>query len=183
MQNSHHCGAGVAQACFHLLTAALAQQTPSAEVLAVVGQQVIAIFAQTAASTGHRSRTRITSARLRLYRYAMAAGEILERGFFHGAGVERVAEAGVVDDTAFSNIDPVVGVPLAFRYEMRARQVGIFQAADSWLDLRVHGRPRFGVRRYHSYKSRTMWSDLQRDTHTIMTLLDAFCALLRTLSR
>ncbi len=103
---------------FELPAAILATQCPSAEMFAVVRQDAIALFAQSRARPLHHFAT-IEELQLMSNPDFMAMRELLERNVFHRPAPQSVGKAGVVNDAAIANVDPVVSVEPARADKMR----------------------------------------------------------------
>lgn len=129
----------VADAGFYLFAAGYAADAPRAEVFAVVGQQVVAIFAEAGAGAVDGLGAEVAGEGFGLDRHGVARGKRFERGFFDRRGLQCVAEAAIVNDAAAAGVDAMMGVAIARRDQVGARQVGVGGAVSSELGLRMHG--------------------------------------------
>jgi hypothetical protein len=100
---------------FNLIAARFTAQTPFAEVLAVVRQQPIRVFAY----TGACSEDHLCGIELRWHIASapdwIAAGEASERRFFHRSSTQAACESCVMHDVAVAYVDPVMQITAARR--------------------------------------------------------------------
>jgi hypothetical protein len=106
----------------HLTAAGAAVEAPRDEVLAVVGQQVVLVFAEAAACAAHRFHADELRGRVLTDRDFVAGGELFDGDFLHRAAMQRLREAGIVDDHAVARVDAVVFVARAARDEFGAER-------------------------------------------------------------
>jgi len=106
------------EACMNLFAAAFAEQAPCAEVLAVVRQQAVAVFAEARAGAQHGFFAGILRERMRAHGDGVTVGKCLERDFFDGAAMRGLGETCVVNDLAAADINAVVFVAAALRDQM-----------------------------------------------------------------
>jgi hypothetical protein len=98
-----------------LIAARLTAKTPFAEVLAIVGQQPIAILTHSGA------RAPDDFSRIEVRRDiesdpgGSASGETIERGFFDRPSAQAVDKSRVVDDLSFADVYSVVQIPATRR--------------------------------------------------------------------
>jgi hypothetical protein len=98
------------QPCFNLEAAMLTAQTPFAEVLAVVGQQPVAILAYSRARPPNYLSTIEGLRRVGSDPDRTAAGETSERNFFHRTSAQAVCQSRVVHHRAAADVDSVVQI-------------------------------------------------------------------------
>lgn len=100
-----------------LHTAVLIPERPGAEVLAVVRQDSIPAFTKARARTRHHFCT-TEALRLASNPDAVAMRETLERNVLHRSAPQSVSKAGVVDDAAIADVDPMMSVENSRRDKM-----------------------------------------------------------------
>ena len=114
----------MAQAGSNLFAAGNAFDTPRAEVLAVVRQQAITVFAETRTGAFDGFEATVTAPRVLDDDDVVSGAEALERDLLDGAAMQRRAKARIVNDLAAADVDAVMAITLANGDEMRAeRQV------------------------------------------------------------
>src|SRR3954469_1469282 len=118
-----------------LRAAADAGQAPCDEVLAVVGEEAVAIFAEARAGTRPRGRTGKSRRRRALDLHWAAVGEFDERDFLDRSAVQPGLEAGVVNDAAVAGVETVMHETPARRRQVRSDAQGLRQGR---LGMRVH---------------------------------------------
>jgi hypothetical protein len=101
---------GARQPGFYLIAPLLAAQTPFAEVLTVVGQQPIAVFAYSRARPADHLPMIEVRWRIGSDPGRVAAGETSETNLFHRPSVQAVCESRVMHDLATTDIDSVMQV-------------------------------------------------------------------------
>ena len=106
---------------FNLHAAALAAQRPLTEVLAVVCQEPIAVFAEARAYPLHHF-TAIEARCIVSNPDAVAMSEIFERNVFHRTASQSMGKAGVVDHPTVANEDAVVAIECSRADEMRSER-------------------------------------------------------------
>ena len=82
-----HAGSRMAQAAMHLFAAAFAEQAPCAEVLAVVREQAIMVFAEAGACAAYGFVADVAGGRGRADRQRMASGEAFQFHFLNRAAM------------------------------------------------------------------------------------------------
>jgi hypothetical protein len=103
---------GQGEKAFDLAAPPLIAQRPGAEVLAVVGQDAVARFAQARECALHHFAT-IEASVLGLNAHGSATRETLERNLFHRSAPQPVCKTSVVNDATIAGVDAVVGVERA----------------------------------------------------------------------
>ena len=106
---------GTRQPRFYLVAAPLIPQTPFAEVLTVVGQQSVGVFAQSGARSADHLPTIEVRCRIGSDPARVAARETSERNLFHRPSVEAMCESRVMHDLAIADVDSVMLVTTARR--------------------------------------------------------------------
>jgi hypothetical protein len=104
-----------------LITAMLALQTPFAEVLAVVTQQAITVFANTGPRTLYHVRVAEPSPLVRSYQDGTSTGEASERNLLHRPPERVTFKGSVANDLSVTNINAVVSEAEARCEEVRAQ--------------------------------------------------------------
>ena len=99
-----------------------AAQTPLTEVLAVVGQQPIAIFPHAGSCPAHDFSSVEVGLRVRSHPHAPSAREMSERNFFHRSSAQTVREPRIVNDLASANVDAVMQIAAPGCDEVRAQR-------------------------------------------------------------
>jgi hypothetical protein len=129
----------MSEACADLFAAAFAEQAPCAEVLAVIGQQAIAVFAEPRASAQHGMRARIRREPTRAHRNGVAIGELLDWDFFDGAATHGLRETRVVDDHTATSINTVMFVAMAFRDQVGTEREFVMRSVKREIRRRMIG--------------------------------------------
>ena len=93
---------------FDLKAARLTAQTPFAEMLAVVGEEAVAVLAESRERPADHLAAIEILRRIGSYPDRLAAGETSERNFFHRPSAQTVRESRVMHDFAVANVDSVV---------------------------------------------------------------------------
>ncbi|CAG9245603.1 hypothetical protein PCAR4_170126 [Paraburkholderia caribensis] len=117
-QQSMHTRARMREAGMDLFAAAFAEQAPRAEVLAVVRQQAIVVFAEARAGAQHGLFGGVLRERMRADGNGVTIGEGFERHFFDGAAMGGLRETCVVNDLAATDVNAVMFVAAALGDQM-----------------------------------------------------------------
>jgi hypothetical protein len=117
-----HRAAGPRQPRLHLQAPRLAVQTPFAEVLAIVCQETIAVFAHTGSSPADDLPDIEVRWSAGSYPDALATCETSQRNFFHGASAQTVRESRIVNNLAIACIYSVMQIPATRRDKMRTQR-------------------------------------------------------------
>ena len=125
MGDQVHCrerASGQRKPRFDLKAPCLAMQTPFTEVLAVVRQQPIAVFADTGSRPTDDVSDIESAWRAGPYPDTLAACETSERNFFHRSTAQTVRETRVVNDLASADVDAVMQIAATGRDEVRTQR-------------------------------------------------------------
>ena len=114
MQGLH----GSCQPGFNLKAARLIAHAPFAEVLAVVGQQPVAVLAQPGECPAYHLSAVEIPRRSGAGPDRLATGETSERNFFHRPSAQAVPESRVMYDLAVADVDSMVKVAPALGDEV-----------------------------------------------------------------
>jgi hypothetical protein len=103
--------------------------TPLTEVLAVVGEEPIAVFSDPGARPPHDLGSLQSMGLCGSDPYGMSVSEAREGSLFHRSPVPVLGKGGVVHDSAAAHIDTVMSVGETRRNEVRA-QGGLFMCGQ-----------------------------------------------------
>src|SRR5262249_3563453 len=106
----------------YLIAAVFTVQTPFAEVLTVVRQQPVAVFAYPGARPMNHFSTREVRWRIGSDPDRAAASETIESCFFHRPFVKAVCKSRIVHDPAAANVDSVMQISATRCDNVRAQQ-------------------------------------------------------------
>src|SRR3954468_22510417 len=97
-----------------------AGKPPFDEVLTVVEEEAVAVFAEARARTRHRGGAGKSRCRRALHLHRAAVGEFGKRDFLDRPAVQPGLEAGVVDDAAVAGVETVMHESQARRPQVRS---------------------------------------------------------------
>jgi hypothetical protein len=117
-----HRVSGPRQPRLHLQASRLAVQTPFAEVLAIVCQETIAVFAHTGSSPANDFPDIEVRWRAGSDPDALATGETRQRNFFHRPSAQALRESRIVNNVAIACIYSVMQISAPGRDEMRTQR-------------------------------------------------------------
>jgi hypothetical protein len=117
-----HRASGPRQQRLHLQAPRLAVQTPFAEVLAIVCQQTIAVFAHTGSSPADDLPNIEVGCSAGSYPDALATCETSQRNFFHRPSAQTLRESRIVNNLAIAYIYSVMQISAAGRDKMRTQR-------------------------------------------------------------
>src|ERR1700730_6487352 len=101
---------GTCKPGFDLEASSRAAQTPFAEVLTVIGQQPIEVFAHTGSCSADDLSNVEIGWRVRSHPDALSARAMSERNFFHRSTAQTARESRVVNDLASTDVDAVMQI-------------------------------------------------------------------------
>jgi hypothetical protein len=99
----------------------LATHAPFAEVLAIVSEEVIAIFPEPQSCSAHHRRRVMPARFLQANPDRVALAELHQRDLFHRTATQPAGESSVLHDPPLSRIDAVVRIPEPRRHHVRAK--------------------------------------------------------------
>ena len=116
------CAGRSCQPCLDLKAARLIAYTPFAEVLAIVGQQPVAVLAHPGQGPAHHLAAIEILRRIESDPDRLTTGETSERNFFHRPSAQTVRESRVMHHLATTDVNSMVEIASAPSDQMRTQR-------------------------------------------------------------
>jgi hypothetical protein len=114
------CPAGKREPLVHLVAAVLAAQTPLTEVLTVIGQHVVPVFAYTSPGTPHDFIGVEVGRAAAKQPHRVTGSELRQADLFDRRATQASHQASVLNDSAIPHVDAVVRIDSPGRNEVTA---------------------------------------------------------------